>query len=83
MHRPPRADTSLVFDDFVRGWDSATATRKVPKDPRGYSVKCSCRATTLEPSKPLPPAVSSCRVKYDRQAALPSGLPAIKRVACQ
>ena len=80
---PPKEEASLVYDDFVRGKDSSTATWKFPKDPRGYWVKCSYRGTSLELSKALPPSVSSCRVNYERQAASPSGLPAIKRIACQ
>jgi len=80
---PPKEEASLVYDDLVRGKDSSTATWKFPKDPRGYWVKCSYRGTTLELSKALPPAVSSCRVTYDRQTTSASGLPAIKRMACQ
>jgi hypothetical protein len=80
---PPKEEASLVYDDFVRGKDSSTATWKFPKDPGGYWVKCSYRGTSLELSKALPPTVSSCRVSYDRHAASPSGLPAIKRIACQ
>ena len=80
---PPKEEASLLYDDFVRGKDSSTATWKFPKDPRGYWVKCSYHGTTLELSKALPPSLSSCRVNYDRQAASPSGLPAIKRIACQ
>jgi hypothetical protein len=80
---PPKDEASLVYDDFVNAKDSSTATWKFPKDPRGYWVKCSYRGTTVELSKALPPTVSSCRVAYDRQAASPAGLPAIKRIACQ
>jgi hypothetical protein len=80
---PPREEASLVYDDFVRGKDSSTATWKFPKDPRGYWIKCSYRGTTVELSKVLPPTVSSCRVTYDREATSASGLPAIKRIACQ
>jgi hypothetical protein len=80
---PPKEEASLVYDDFVRGKDSSTATWTFPKDPRGYWLKCSYRGTTLELSKALPPSVSSCRVNYERQAASPSGLPAIKRITCQ
>ncbi|HEV2977029.1 MAG TPA: STY0301 family protein [Casimicrobiaceae bacterium] len=80
---PPKEEASLVYNDFVRGKDSSTATWKFPKDLRGYWVKCSYRGTSLELSKALPPTVSSCRVSYERQAASPSGLPAIKRIACQ
>jgi hypothetical protein len=80
---PPKEEASLVYDDFVRGKDSSTATWKFPKDPRGYWVKCSYRGTSLELSKALPPTVLSCRVNYDRQAVSPSGLPAIKRITCQ
>jgi hypothetical protein len=80
---PPKEEASLVYDDLVRAKDSSTATWKFPKDPRGYWVKCSYRGTTLELSKALPPTVSSCRATYDRQAASPSGLPTIKRIACQ
>jgi hypothetical protein len=80
---PPKEEASLVYDDLVRGKDSSTATWKFPKDPRGYWVKCSYRGTSLDLSKALPPSVSSCRVNYERQAAAPSGLPAIKRIACQ
>ena len=80
---PPRDEASLVYDDLVRAKDSSTATWAFPKNPRGYWVKCSYRGTTLELSKALPPTLSACRVTYDRQAASPSGLPAIKRIACQ
>ena len=79
----PKDAVSLVYDDFARAKDSATATWRFPKNPRGYWVKCSYRGTTLELSKALPPTVASCRVTYDRVAASPSGLPAIKRIACQ
>lgn len=80
---PPKEEASLVYDDFVRGKDASTATWKFPKDPRGYWIKCSYRGTTLELSKALPPTVSSCRVTYDRETTSASGLPAIKRIACQ
>ena len=80
---PPKEEASLVYDDFVRGKDSSTATWKFPKDARGYWVKCSYRGTALELSKALPATVSSCRVTYDRQGGSPSGLPAVKRIACQ
>lgn len=80
---PPKAEASLVYDDFVNAKDSSTATWKFPKDPRGYWIKCSYRGTTLELSKALPATLSSCRVTYDRAAGSPSGLPAIKRIACQ
>lgn len=80
---PPKDEASLVYDEWINAQDSSTATWKFPKDPRGYWVKCSYRGTTLELSKALPPAVSSCRVTYDRQTASASGLPAIKRIACQ
>jgi hypothetical protein len=80
---PPKDEASLVYDDFKRAKDSSIATWKFPKDPREYWVKCSYRGTTLELSKALPPAVSTCRVTYDREAGPPSGLPAIKSIACQ
>jgi hypothetical protein len=80
---PPKDEASLVYDDFAKAKDSSIATWRFPKDPRGYWVKCSYRGTTLELSKALPPTVSSCRVTYDRQAASPAGLPAIKHIACQ
>jgi hypothetical protein len=80
---PPKDEASLVYDDLVRAKDSSTATWKFSKDPRGYWVKCSYRGTTLELSKALPPTVTSCRVTYDREATSATGLPAIKRTACQ
>jgi hypothetical protein len=80
---PPKDDASLVYDDWVKAKDSATATWKFAKDPRGYWVKCSYRGTTLELSKALPPTVSTCRVTYDRATATAAGLPEIKRIACQ
>ena len=78
---PPKDQASLVYDDLVKAKDSATATWRLPKDARGYWVKCSYAGTTLELSKALPATVSSCQVVYDRDAR-PAGLPAIKRVAC-
>jgi hypothetical protein len=80
---PPKDEAALVYDDLTRVRDSETATWKFSKDPRGYWVKCSYRGTTVELAKALPPTVSSCRVTYDRQVASPTGLPAIKRIACQ
>ena len=80
---PPKEEASLVYDDLVRGKEGSTATWKFPKDPRGYWIKCSYRGTTVELSKTLPPTVSTCRVTYDRQTTSASGLPAIKRIACQ
>jgi hypothetical protein len=80
---PPQDEASLVYDDMVNAKGSSTATWKFPKDPRGYWVKCSYRGTTLELAKALPATVSSCRVTYDRAESSPSGLPAIKRIACQ
>jgi len=79
---PPKDEASLVYDDFVKAKDSSTATWKLPKDARGYWVKCSYLGTTLELSKALPSTVSSCRVLYDREASSPSSLPAIKHIAC-
>lgn len=80
---PPKDEASLVYDDFVSGKDSSLAAWKFPKDPRGYWAKCSYRGTTLELSKPLSSSVSSCRVTYDRDAGLPSGLPAIRSIVCR
>jgi len=80
---PPKDEASLVYDAWVNAEDSSTATWKLPKDPRGYWIKCSYRGTTLELSKTLSPTVSSCRVTYDRQTSSSAGLPVIKRIACQ
>jgi hypothetical protein len=80
---PPKDEASLVYDAWTNAKDSSTAIWKLPKESRGYWVKCSYRGTTLELSKALPSTVSSCRVTYDRQAASSSGLPTIKRIACQ
>jgi hypothetical protein len=80
---PPKDEASLVYDDIVRAKDSSTATWTLPKDARGYWVKCSYAGTTLELSKALPSTVSSCRVTYDRQASSAAGLPTIRRIACQ
>jgi len=79
----PKDEASLVYDDFVSNKDSSLATWKFPRDARGYWVKCSYRGTTLELSKPLSATVSSCRVTYDRDAGLPSGLPAIRSIVCR
>lgn len=80
---PPKDGASLVYDDFVNAKDSSQGTWKFPSDPRGYWIKCSYRGTTVELSKALPPTVSSCRVTYERAATSASGLPAVKRIACQ
>jgi hypothetical protein len=80
---PPKDEASLVYDELASSKDSSLATWKFPKDPRGYWVKCSYRGTTLELSKPLSATVSSCRVTYSRDASLPSGLPAIRSIACR
>ena len=80
---PPKEEASLVYDDFKTLKDSALATWRFSKAPRGYWVKCSYRGTTLELSKPLPPSISSCRVTYDRQVGLASGLPGIKSIDCR
>jgi hypothetical protein len=80
---PPKDEASLVYDDFVSGKDSSLATWKFPRDARGYWVKCTYRGTTLELSKPLPSTLSSCRVTYNRDAGLPSGLPAIPSIGCR
>jgi hypothetical protein len=80
---PPKDEASLVYDTWTNVKDTSTAAWKFPKDARGYWIKCSYSGTTLELSKALPPTVSSCRVTYDRQAASASGLPVIKRIACQ
>jgi hypothetical protein len=80
---PPKEEASLVYDTWTNAKDTSTATWKLPKDPRGYWIKCSYRGTTVELAKALPPAVSSCRVTYERQAASAAGLPVIKRIDCQ
>jgi len=80
---PPKDEASLVYDDLVNASDSSTATWKLPKDARGYWVKCSYAGTTLELSKALPSTVSSCQVVYEPGTASASGLPAIKRSACR
>ena len=80
---PPKDEASLVYDTWTNTKDTSTATWKFPKDPRGYWIKCSYRGTTMELAKALSPAVSSCRVMYERQANTAAGLPVIKRIACQ
>lgn len=81
---PPKDEASLVYDEFATAKNATTiATWKFEKDPRGYWVKCSYRGTTLEISKQLPATVSLCRVTYNREAGLPSGLPAIRNIACR
>jgi hypothetical protein len=80
---PPKDEASLAYDSWTDAKETSTAVWKLPKDARGYWIKCSYSGTTLELSKALPPPVSSCRVTYERQAASMAGLPAIKRVACQ
>ena len=79
----PKEEASLVYDSWIDAKDTSTATWKLPKDARGYWIKCSYRGTSMEISKALPSTISSCRVTYDRQAASSSGLPAIKRIACE
>ena len=80
---PPQDEASLAYDDWKAGKGSSQATWKFPKDERGYWVRCSYRGTTLELSKALPSAVTSCRVVYDRTTTSASGLPAIKSITCQ
>lgn len=80
---PPKDEASLVYDDFRTMKDSAVATWKFAKGTRGYWVKCSYRGTTMELSKALPPSVSTCRVTYNREAGLPTGLPAVKQIDCR
>jgi len=80
---PPKDEASLVYDTWTNAKDASTAAWKLPKDPRGYWIKCSYRGTTVEVAKALPPTMSSCRVTYERQAASAAGLPVIKRIACQ
>jgi hypothetical protein len=79
----PKEEASFAYDSWIDAKDTSTATWKLPKDARGYWIKCSYRGTSTELSKALPSTVSSCRVTYDRQAASSSGLPVIKRIACE
>lgn len=80
---PPKDEASLVYDDLARTSDASVATWNFARDSHGYWVKCSYRGTTQELAKPLPPTLSACRLTYDRQAAGASGLPVIRRIACQ
>lgn len=80
---PPKDEASLVYDSWSDARDTSTATWKLPKDARGYWIKCSYRGTTAELAKTLPPAVSICRVIYERRAVSAAGLPLIRRIACQ
>jgi hypothetical protein len=79
----PKEEASLVYDSWIDAKDASTATWKLPKDVRGYWIKCSYRGTSMELSKALSSTISSCRVTYDRQSTSSAGLPAIKRIACQ
>ena len=79
---PPEEDASLVYDELVEGKDATTATWNLPQSGKGYWVKCRYRGTTLELSKQLPASVSVCRVIYERNSKLPSGLPAIRSIDC-
>lgn len=80
---PPQDEASLVYDSWSNAKDTSIATWKLPKDSRGYWIKCSYSGTTLELAKALSPAVSSCRVTYEREAPSSSGLPAIRSIACR
>jgi len=80
---PPDDQASLVYDDFAKEKDSSIATWQLPRNPRGYWIKCSYSNTTLELARSLPEATASCQVTYSRAATSGQGLPLIERIACQ
>jgi hypothetical protein len=80
---PPEEQASLVYDRWTDGKGISTATWSLPRDARGYWVRCSYSGTSVELSKRLAPEISSCQVIYQRQAHGVAGLPAIERIACR
>jgi len=80
---PPQEQASLVYDRWVDGKDTSVATWSLPHDARGYWLLCTYRRTSLELSKRLPDAVTSCQVVYERQVSNAAGLPTVRTVTCK
>ncbi|HVO86967.1 MAG TPA: STY0301 family protein [Casimicrobiaceae bacterium] len=80
---PPEEQALLVYDRWTRGKTTSVATWTLPRDARGYWIRCSYSATRVALSRKLAPAVSKCEVTYDQQSSNAVGLPAILRIVCE
>lgn len=80
---PPKDGVPLGFDTMVNTMDGSVVTWQIPKDSRGYWIKCSYNGTTLELSKELPRTLSTCVVSFDRQTGTASAQQHIKALTCK
>jgi hypothetical protein len=80
---PPEEQASLVYDRLTRLQSTSVARWNLPRDARGYWIRCSYTGTSVELSRRLAPEVRVCEVTYDREVSTRAGLPAIKAIACR
>jgi hypothetical protein len=80
---PPAERASLVYDEQATSGGQWVATWRLGKNPRGFWISCAYEGTTATLSRRLPETVAACRVTYEKDVHLGSGLPAIQRIDCR
>ena len=80
---PPEENASLVYDKRSKVKGGWVGTWNLPRDERGYWIRCSYGGTLAELSRRLPNSVSVCRVTYDDGSRFASGFPVIRTIECR
>ena len=80
---PPAEKASLVYDEQATSGGQWIATWRLGKNPRGFWISCAYDGTTATLARRLPETVAACRVTYEKDVHLGSGLPAIQRIDCR
>src|SRR6185369_15533332 len=81
---PPQDMASLVYDKrtaHATTWEAVW--NFAPQAQSGYWVSCTYEHTDITLTKQLPAGVTRCVVSYEKNTALPNGLPVIKAMRCQ
>jgi len=80
---PPAGEASLVYDETATKGDDWIATWRFATNPGGYSVVCRYEGTTMELTRALPPAVTVCRVAYDKRIVTDPRHDEVRRIECE
>ena len=80
---PPASEASLVYDETKTEGDDWIATWRFPANAGGYWIACRYEATTMELARALPPAVSVCRVAYDKRIVTDPRHDEVRRIECE
>ena len=79
----PAAEASLVYDETATKGDDWIATWRFPASAGGYWIVCRYEATTMELTRAIPPAVTVCRVAYDKRIVTDPRHDEVRRIECE